>query len=93
MTTLKFISNNNFESLGCRNHTKNEYDESTIFPKGTIVELTDGKFPLTNFRDLFKYSKTYHIIGGKKVKLDGFCISCTKENVGKYGDSIIVVTL
>ncbi len=92
MTTLKLISNNNFESLGVRNIKTDEYDESTLFPKGTTVKLTDGKFPLTNFKDLFEHSNTFHTIGDKQVKLDGFCISCTERKVGKYGDSRIVVS-
>ena len=92
MTTLKLISNNNFESLGVRNIQTDEYDESTLFPKGATVKLTEGKFPLTNFKDLFKHSNTFHTIGGKQVKLTGFCISCTNEHFREYGDSIIVVS-
>tara|TARA_B110000858_G_scaffold133169_1_gene151437 strand:- start:194 stop:475 length:282 start_codon:yes stop_codon:yes gene_type:complete len=92
MTTLKFKSNNNFESLGIRNIQTGEYSESTLFPKGTSVELTKGKFPLTNFKDLFKHSKKLHIIGGKQVKLDSFTISCTEGNIGQYGDGNIVVS-
>jgi len=92
MTTLKLKSNNNFESLGVRNIETGTYDESTLFPKGTSVKLTEGRFPLTNFKDLFKHSNTFHTIGSKQVKLTSFCISCTNEHFGKYGDSIIVVS-
>ena len=94
MTSLQLISQENktFKSLGCKNNNNHEYDESSLFPKETIVQLIEGKFPLTDYRDLHIYSGIYHKIDNKKVKLLGFCISCTQNKIGKYGEPIIIVS-
>jgi hypothetical protein len=90
--TLKSLENKEFESIGCMNRTTDEYDESTLFPKGTIVKLTDGKFPFTDYKDLYEHSGSYYKMGNTNVKLVGFCISSTENNLEQYGPPTIVVT-
>lgn len=94
MTSLQLISQKEktFKSIGCFNHSTNSYDESTLFPKETTVILTGGKFPLTDYKDLYKHSEKYYIMNNKQVKLIGFCISCVKNKVNKYGTPTILVS-
>ena len=72
-----------------------------VVPKGTIVKLTEGKFPLTDlYKKSFIYEKSfiykksfiYHKMGNKQVKLVGFCISCTENELEKYGSPTICVS-
>ena len=94
MTSLKLISraDKTFESIGCLNYEDESYDESTLFRKGTIVQIKDGKFPLTDHKDLYEHSGLFYTINDKKVKLMGFDISCVENKLGKYGDPIIEVS-
>ena len=94
MTTLELISeeNNTFKSLGCYKSEDNTYNESDLFKKDTIVKLMEGKFPLTDYKDLYKHSYRFHKFDNTTVKLDSFCISCVENKVGKYGTSNIIVS-
>jgi hypothetical protein len=81
-TVLRLISRETpyiFESLGLANNSK----ESKLFPIGSQVELTSGKFPLTNYENL-KSPKPY-IIGGKKVRISGFLDTCVDDE--KFGNN------
>jgi len=69
--------NYEFKSLGIRSRIPGEYAESTLFPKGTEVTLSSGKFPLTDLTDTNKR----YIIGNKDVILDGFTHGCTGSPV------------
>ncbi len=54
MAILELISKTfpySFKSLG-----------SNDFPKDTVYVLTEGKFPLTNYKDMFSESKLYHTL-------------------------------
>ena len=94
MTTLELISEENktFKSLGCYKDQDNTYDESDLFKKDTIVKLIEGKFPLTDYKDLYKHSKRFHKFDNTTVKLNGFCISCVENKVRKCGTPKIVVS-
>ena len=52
----------------------------------------EGKFPLTDYKDLYKHSYRFHKFDNTTVKLDSFCISCVENKVGKYGTSNIIVS-
>ena len=94
MTTLQLVSEQKktFKSLGCMDHLSGEYKESSLFPKETIVQLTEGKFPLTDYKDLHEHSGLFYKMNNIQLKLLGFCISCVENNVEKYGDPILVVS-
>ena len=78
-----------FKSLG--NRDRNGYLSSKDFPKGSIYKLKAGKFPLTDYMDMFQNSKKYHIFEGPngpiKVIITGFNISCQERDLNKYEDS------
>jgi len=83
-----------FKSLGCfdnEDSRKYKYIESTLFPKNSIVELTEGKFPIDSYLDLYADSKNYHTIGGKQVKLVAYCSSCCKDSFYQYDTPTIIV--
>ena len=54
---------------------------SKLFPVGTVVELTEGKFPLVDVDDLYNYSKQTHVIGGKTVRIISFDNDCHEPNI------------
>ena len=95
MTTLVLVPDSSpfrFISLGVKNHHTNGFDESTDFPIGTEYTLTAGKFPLTDYKDLFNESKSYHTLNGNiEVKIIGFTTFCQKGQIGKYGSCTITV--
>jgi hypothetical protein len=86
-TVLKLVDTNEpyrFRSLGVMTMDR-EYVESTLFPIGTEVELTSGKFPLNNYRNLYNRSNMTHVIGGKTVRIVGFSNDCQEGELNKYG--------
>jgi hypothetical protein len=97
MTTLELTNESppfKFKSLGIRDRDTEEYKSSNDFPKETTYELTDGKFPLTDYKDLFEESNTYHTLNNDiKIKITGFNNSCEegKINNDKLGNCKITV--
>lgn len=54
--------------------------------------MTDGKFPLTDYKDKFSESGLYHKLNGNiKVKIISFKNSCGEGDLNKYGPCRIVV--
>ena len=54
--------------------------------------MTDGKFPLTDYKDEFSESGLYHTLNGNiKVKIIGFNGSCEEGDINKYGPCKIIV--
>lgn len=94
MVTLELISQSEktFKSLGIYDNKSHEYKESTLFPKNTVLQLSKGKFPLTDYKDLHKHSGLFYEINNIKLQMSGFCISCVKNKVGKYGKPHIIVS-
>lgn len=97
MTTLELInpcSPYTFKSLGVIKDT-GMFEASianTDFPKDTIYELTEGKFPLHNFKDMFSESGLYHTLNGDiKVKITGFDNSCQEGKINQFGSCKITV--
>jgi hypothetical protein len=98
MTTLELITDSppyKFKSLGVRNSDTDDtgiYGDSNDFKKDNKYELTDGKFPLTDYTDNFSESGLYHTLNGNiKVKIDGFNGSCEEGDINKYGSCQIIV--
>ena len=95
MTTLELVSNSppyRFNSLGVYNPDTNRFDASNDFPTNTQYELTAGKFPLTDYNDLFSKSKLYHTLNENiEVKITGFDNSCQEGQINKYGSCQITV--
>jgi|LakMenE18May11ns_1017448.scaffolds.fasta_scaffold9353094_2 hypothetical protein len=98
MTTLELITDSppyKFKSLGVRNSDTDDtgiYGNSDDFKIGTEYELTDGKFPLTDYTDIFSESGLYHTLNGNiKVKIDAFNGSCEEGDINKYGSCQIIV--
>ena len=84
-----------FKSLGCIDVYNRSYSDSDLFPRDSVVELTEGLFPLDNYLDLCKHTKKYHTIGGKKVNLVCFSDDCNLRNIqfNKYDNPHIEVEL
>jgi hypothetical protein len=95
MTTLELISNSppyRFKSLGVYNPETRGFNASTHFPITTEYVLTDGKFPLTDYKDMFSKSGLYHTLNDAiKVKITGFDNSCQEGQINKYGSCNITV--
>ena len=98
MTTLELITDSppyKFKSLGVRNSDTDDtgiYGNSDDFKIGTEYELTDGKFPLTDYTDQFRESGLYHTLNGNiKVKIVKFNGSCEEGDINKYGSCQIIV--
>ena len=95
MTTLELTNESppfNFKSLGIRDRSTGEYKSSNDFPINTTYELTDGKFPLTDYKDLFKESNMYHTLNNDiKIKITGFDNSCQEGQINKFGKCHITV--
>jgi hypothetical protein len=53
---------------------------SKLFPIGTVVELTEGKFPLVDYKDRYSKSNKTHVIGGKTVRIISFSDHCSEPN-------------
>jgi len=87
-TTLELVNTEQpytFKSLGIYNEDKETYDESTLFTKDTMVELTEGTFPIVSFSDAYEHSKQTHTLGGKQVRLIGNDIACHADKLNQYG--------
>lgn len=73
-TQLKFILSTqspwNFKSLGVLDLSFGKFVESDLFPIGKIVELTEGNFPLIDYRDITPDDR--HTFGGKVVQVARF---------------------
>ena len=98
MTTLKLINDSPpyiFESLGKRNDMEPGNIVDNKFPKDKLYVLRDGKFPLTDYKDMFSKSNLYHrldvIDNNIKVKITGFDNSCQEGQINKYGSCKITV--
>ena len=103
MTTLQLLENCNeppyqFVSLGREIYYRlidNDYEkmvcpESKLFPKGTIVTMTSGTFPLPKDMKDFNSSEVY-TIGGKQVYIVAYTCSCYENQLNKYGKAKIDV--
>jgi len=95
MTTLELKSYSPpyiFESLGVYNPNTHAFEESNDFPTNTQYKLTAGKFPLTDYKDLFSESGLYHTLDENiEVKITRFDISCQEGQINKYGSCNITV--
>ena len=95
MTTLELITDSRpykFKSLGIFNEQDVYVGSSDDFKKDNEYELTDGKFPLTDYTDEFSESGLYHTLDGNiKVKIIGFKNSCEEGDLNKYGPCKIIV--
>jgi hypothetical protein len=95
MTTLELINDSRpykFKSLGIFNENDVYVGSSDDFKINTEYELTDGKFPLTDYKDEFSESGLYHTLNGNiKVKIIGFNGSCEEGDINKYGPCKIIV--
>ena len=95
MTTLELITDSSpykFKSLGILDDEDKFVGSSDDFKKDNEYELTDGKFPLTDYTDEFSESGLYHTLNGNiKVKIIGFKNSCEEGDLNKYGPCKIIV--
>ena len=95
MTTLELITDSRpykFKSLGIFNEQDVYVGSSDDFKKDNEYELTDGKFPLTDYTDAFSESGLYHMLNGNiKVKIISFNGSCEEGDINKYGPCRIIV--
>ena len=97
MTTLELITDSRpykFKSLGIFNENDVYVGSSDDFPTddNKYYELTDGKFPLTDYTDAFSESGLYHMLNGNiKVKIISFNGSCEEGDINKYGPCRIIV--
>ena len=97
MTTLELITDSSpykFKSLGIFNEQDVYVGSSDDFPTddNKYYELTDGKFPLTDYTDAFSESGLYHTLDGNiKVKIVSFNGSCEEGEINKYGPCRIIV--
>jgi len=80
-----------FICLGIYNEFTEKYEESTLFTINTTITLNSGKFPLTDYTDLYEHSNHIHYIGDKIVKIIGFNVSCIEGQLNKYGKGEITV--
>ena len=97
MTTLELITDSRpykFKSLGIFNENDVYVGSSDDFPTddNKYYELTDGKFPLTDYTDAFSESGLYHTLDRNiKVKIISFNGSCEEGEINKYGPCRIIV--
>ena len=95
MTTLELITDSSpyrFKSLGVIDYESGGFNASTDFPINTEYVLTDGKFPLTDYKDMFSKSGLYHTLNNNiKVKITGFDNSCQEGQINQYGSCKITV--
>ena len=96
MTTLELITDSppyKFKSLGILDDEDKFVGSSDDFKKDNEYELTDGKFPLTDYTDEFSESGKYHTLDGNiKVKIIAFIGSCEEgDDFNKYGPCRIIV--
>jgi hypothetical protein len=74
-----------FISLGVYNTNNEAYGESSLFPINSVVTLTSGKFPLTDYRNMYQHSDLTHVIGGKTVRITEFSNDCRGDILNRYG--------
>jgi len=95
MTTLELITDSppyKFKSLGIFNENDVYVGSSDDFKINTEYQLTDGKFPLTDYTDAFSESGLYHTLDRNiKVKIISFNGSCEEGEINKYGPCRIIV--
>ena len=96
MTTLELITDSSpykFKSLGILDDEDKFVGSSDDFKKDNEYELTDGKFPLTDYTDEFSESGKYHTLDGNiKVKIIAFIGSWEEgDDFNKYGPCRIIV--
>ena len=97
MTTLQMLENSNkppyqFISIGQEiyyryienDHGQKYCPDSKLFPKGTIVTMTSGTFPLPRDMNEFNANDIY-TIGGKQVHIIRYTSSCYENQLNKYG--------
>jgi hypothetical protein len=85
-TTLKLQSITppyTFISLGYRPNGSYIFEESELFPIGSIVTLTSGKFPMTDYTNMYNHSRLTHVIGGRTVRITSFSDFCKEENLNE----------
>jgi hypothetical protein len=73
-----------FESLGIPQRPLGflqGYSESNLFPIGSMVTLTSGTFPFTDYRNIYEHSNLTHVIGGRTVRINGFsdCVNLNEN--------------
>ena len=68
-----------FKSLGVLDISSGKFVESDLFPIGQIVELTEGHFPLIDYRDITPDDR--HTFGGKVVQVTRFDTALEQEVV------------
>jgi hypothetical protein len=107
ITPLTPVGPHIFTSLGILNPNVGSakdtlYFDGQDFPIDTKYQLMGGKFPLTDYKDLFQNSNKYHTLyevengivknEGIKVKLLGFNgDSCKEESIHRYSPCQITV--
>ena len=85
-TILEVINTNPYTFISRGLSKSSPFDEEgnePLFPIDSIVKLTNGKFPLDNYQDLYPMSNKVHIIGNKEVGIDGFAYDCKDLQFGK----------
>lgn len=80
-----------FISLGVYSDKTRKYLDSDIFPKGTECILTRGKFPLTDYTDMFEHSQKTHTLNDIVVKITAFTNNCQTGQINKYAKGKITV--
>jgi hypothetical protein len=94
MTTLELQNASppyKFTSLGVYSERTRKYVESDIFPKGTECILTRGKFPFTDYTDMFEHSQKTHTLNDTVVKITAFTNNCQTGQINKYSKGKITV--
>lgn len=84
-------ANRKLKVLGIRNEETYEYDTvPTPFVKDEIVELIEGPYPLTDYRDTsYHRAHTYIVEKSNGTRVSGilhtFCASCTFAYINSVG--------
>jgi hypothetical protein len=84
-------ANRKLKVLGIRNEETYEYDTVPIpFVKDEIVELIEGPYPLTDYRDTsYHRAHTYIVEKSNGTRVSGilhtFCASCTFAYINSVG--------
>jgi hypothetical protein len=78
-----------FKSEGERGYDEYNFAESSLFPKGTIVELTGKQFPIPD-NELWKQGSIV-TFGGKQVVYEGNTNDCHEGYLDKYGGCLIKI--
>jgi len=84
-------ANRKLKVLGIRNEETYEYDSVPVpFVKDEIVELIEGPYPLTDYRDTsYHRAHTYIVEKSNGTRVSGilhtFCASCTFAYINSVG--------